>query len=330
MKKLGAILLAIMFVFGLATQASAALSEIPEGAFTEDEPITFTDIARGVPITTQFPGVEFSDGLYGEDYFSLWFMADTHTGSNINLYNFSQQPEAVITVNFIEPVTRVGFDAASTYGDEITVKVYRNGSETGTIIRMPSSKIFIGMEDPEGIDAIDISGNGYFSILNNVLFIDNFRFGGVPETGPAVIEVTMNVKPPNCLGASINMKSQGVTPVVIAGSEDFDVTKIDSSSLRLLGVAPVRTAIEDVPLCGSPESDGFLDLTLKFDTQELVQAMGASLVKGQTLEDGSWLPLQLNGSLLEEWGGTAIEGEDTVTLVGKGKKEKENNGKGKK
>ncbi len=329
MKKLGAILLAIMFVFGLATQASAAPSEIPESAFIEDEPITFTNIARGVQITIQFPGVEFSDGLYGEDYFSLWFMADTHTGSNINLYNFSQQPEAVITVNFIEPVTRVGFDAASPSG-EVIVTIYRDGAQTGTIIGSASSKTFIGMEDPEGIDAIDISGNGYFSILNNVLFIDNFRFGGVPETGPAEIEVTMNVKPPNCLGASINMNSQGVTPVVIAGSEDFDVTKIDSSSLRLLGVAPVRTAIEDVPLCGSPESDGFLDLTLKFDTQELVQAMGASLVKGQTLEDGSWLPLQVNGSLLEEWGGTPIKGEDTVTLVGKGKNKKENNGKGKK
>jgi len=120
------------------------------------------------------------------------------------------------------------------------------------------------------------------------------------------------------------MKSKGVTPVVIAGSADFDVTMIDPDSIQLHGVAPVRSAIEDVPYCNK-DRDGYMDLTLKFDTQELVDAVTASLGDGGTLENDDWPVLHLTGSLFD---GTAIYADEPVSV--KGKPREENNRKGKK
>jgi len=109
------------------------------------------------------------------------------------------------------------------------------------------------------------------------------------------------------------MKSKGVTPVVIAGSADFDVTMIDPDSIQLHGVAPVRSAIEDVPYCNK-DRDGYMDLTLKFDTQELVDAVTASLGDGGTLENDDWPVLHLIGSFFD---GTAIYADEPVSVKGK-------------
>jgi hypothetical protein len=128
----------------------------------------------------------------------------------------------------------------------------------------------------------------------------------------------MDVKPPNCLAAPININSKGVTPVVIAGKEDFDVTMIDPDTIELQGISPVRSAIEDVTYCNSVKPDGFLDLTLKFNTEKLVEAMGAA----PTEEGSAEIFLQLTGNLFD---GTPIQGEDMVSV--KGKAEKGNKGK---
>jgi len=65
--------------------------------------------------------------------------------------------------------------------------------------------------------------------------------------------------------------------------------------------------------CTDEGPDGFLDLTLKFNTQEIVAAIGE-------VEDGEVLILMLTGNLKEEFGGTAIAGEDVVVILKKGKK----------
>ena len=46
MKKLGVILLATVFIFGLATQAGAALREVNRNFFDNDEPFTFEDMTE--------------------------------------------------------------------------------------------------------------------------------------------------------------------------------------------------------------------------------------------------------------------------------------------
>lgn len=70
----------------------------------------------------------------------------------------------------------------------------------------------------------------------------------------------------------INPTSTGVVPLAILGSEIFDVRIIDTTTLEIDddrlaggGVAPasVQKNLEDV------NGDGFLDLSLKFDTTAL-------------------------------------------------------------
>jgi hypothetical protein len=129
------------------------------------------------------------------------------------------------------------------------------------------------------------------------------------------IAVAVDIKPGSCPNP-LNVKSKGVLPVAILGTEDFDVNDIDIASIRLEGVAPIRSSYEDVaaPLpeandcnCTTDGPDGFLDLTLKFKTQEIVEALG-------DVNDGDVLSLTFTGSLSDE---TPIEGEDCVSIVGR-------------
>ncbi|MHC5185292.1 MAG: hypothetical protein ACYSPI_13630 [Planctomycetota bacterium] len=130
----------------------------------------------------------------------------------------------------------------------------------------------------------------------------------------ADIEIEVDIKPTSCPNP-INVKSRGVLPVAILGTEDFDVSDIDVASLRLEGVAPIRSGYEDVstPLvegeacdCNTEGPDGFLDLTLKFNTQEIIAALDG-------LSSGDELELQLTGATLD---GIPFEGVDCVIVVG--------------
>jgi hypothetical protein len=128
---------------------------------------------------------------------------------------------------------------------------------------------------------------------------------------PPVIEVPVDVKPmswPNPL----NVDKKGVLPIAILGTEDFDVTQIDPATVFLEGVAPLRWAFEDLATPGDPLAgpDGIMDLSLKFDTQEIVAALG-------DVNDGDEITLHLTGNLKEEFDGTPIEGEDVVRIIKK-------------
>lgn len=141
----------------------------------------------------------------------------------------------------------------------------------------------------------------------------------LPGDVSAPLEVGIDIKPGSCLN-SLNVKSKGVLPVAILvailGTADFDVTEVDVASIRLNGVAPIRSNIEDVTQpddCYDLGSDGWDDLTLKFKTQDIVSAIG-------NVNDGDEIILELTGNLKEEFGGTAIRGEDVVAILKKGKK----------
>ena len=138
-------------------------------------------------------------------------------------------------------------------------------------------------------------------------------------------KVFVDVKPGSCPNP-LNLKSKGVLPVAILGTEDFDVTKINPESVKLKGVSPLRWKINDVATpytslidkefctdCNEEGPDGFNDLTLSFKRQEIVEALGE-------VEDGECLALELSGTLLEEFGGTPFTGEDVVRLLKKGKR----------
>ena len=150
------------------------------------------------------------------------------------------------------------------------------------------------------------------------------------EPNPAIVEIAVDIKPQSCPNP-LNVKSKGVLPVAILGTSDLDITEIDLETITLVGVAPTKTSLEDVatplePLTGKTDcddcttegSDGFLDLTLKFNTQEIVAAIEADLADSENppLEDGDCVFLLLESDLLD---GTPLEGEDSVAIKKKGK-----------
>jgi len=131
-----------------------------------------------------------------------------------------------------------------------------------------------------------------------------------------ITELEVDIKPGSCPNP-LNVKSQGVLPVAILGTEVLDVIDIDVASISLEGVAPIRFDYEDVAtpfegeLCDCHEDgpDGYLDITLKFDTQEIMTALG-------DVEDGEYLPLTLLVTLVDS---TVLEGSDCIRIIKKGK-----------
>lgn len=177
------------------------------------------------------------------------------------------------------------------------------------------------------------------SIINNYVTIDGDEIppttvtddegSGDPGDEPGTpigesIPVAIDIKPTSCPNP-FNVDTKGVLPVAIVGTEDFDISKVDPESIKLVGVPPLRWSLEDVctpylPLLGKENRldctkegpDGYVDLTLKFDHQEIANALG-------DVADGDELALSLTGNLSEEHGGVPILGEDVVVILKKGK-----------
>ncbi len=129
-----------------------------------------------------------------------------------------------------------------------------------------------------------------------------------PETE---IHVHVDIKPESCPNP-INTNSKGLLPVAILGNE-VDVEDIDASTIQIAGVSPIRDNIEDVATPHTPDTavgdpfdcstegpDGIDDLTLKFDMQEIVVALGLD-----NEPRGTVVVLVLTGNLLD---GTPLEG----------------------
>jgi hypothetical protein len=129
----------------------------------------------------------------------------------------------------------------------------------------------------------------------------------------------LDIKPGSCPNP-LNVKNKGILPVAVLGTEEFDVTRIDPSTILLTrggsgtGVAPIRWSYEDVATpfedtlcdCHDLNGDGYLDLTLKFKTQEVVTTLGLGDLCGETI------PLTVTGNLED---GTAIAAQDCVWLL---------------
>ena len=146
-------------------------------------------------------------------------------------------------------------------------------------------------------------------------------------------EAVIDVKPGSCPNP-FNPKSQGRIPVAIVATEDFDpTTAVDLSSIQLIGVSPIDAEVidstqpgdydpEDCYNCFSAddyltdsdgdgifsyEGDGYPDLVLYFDTQELVAAITES-------EKDACLELEL---IAETVDGVPIVGSDSIWIIKK-------------
>jgi hypothetical protein len=142
----------------------------------------------------------------------------------------------------------------------------------------------------------------------SAIFYDNIDFY------LSALSVKLDLRPEGCPNP-LNTVSQGVFTAAVIGTMDFDVSMIDVATLQLEGVAPIHVAYEDVGTpfngdlcdCNMAGPDGITDLTLSFDTQEFLDAIGG-LPRGYSV-------LTLTGALLD---GTGIEGRDCTVTVGGG------------
>lgn len=137
------------------------------------------------------------------------------------------------------------------------------------------------------------------------------------DVAPTALEVPVDVRPgtcPNPLYLCVNE----YLPVAIAGTANFDASKINPSTVRLQGVAPIsagwmfdgatpyspfigRTKALD---CTKAGADGIRDYALKFQSKSIVAAIGA-------VNDGDVVVLKMTGNLND---GTPFVGEDVVVI----------------
>ena len=143
--------------------------------------------------------------------------------------------------------------------------------------------------------------------------------------GATGLSVLIDIKPGSCPNA-FNLGEVGVLPVAVVGTADFDVIQMDPGTITLNGVPALKNRwhYEDVATpyidpdavsdpvpedCTTQEADGFMDLSLKFDHQELAASFSPVPLKNDLV------PLTLTGSLKPEFGGTPFAGTDYIWVV---------------
>lgn len=151
-------------------------------------------------------------------------------------------------------------------------------------------------------------------------------------SGDCAIQILIDLQPTSAgnqlkIPKKPNPNRKNPLSLVILGTNDLDVTEIDPVSVRLEGVAALRSSYRDL---GSPlgsgsqfkesngslngnDKDGLLDLMLTFSAEELIEAL--ELTYGP-LEDGESLMVQLTGELVS---GGLLLGQDMLFIEsGKG------------
>ena len=186
------------------------------------------------------------------------------------------------------------------------IRINLNATGIAAIQAMVGRAIAIGGDYASGSEGFLFAASHDLNLTNVQLILEVRREPEVP----------VDIKPGSCPNP-LNTLSRGVLPIAILGTKDFDIRTIDPTSIKLEGAAPLRWNREDVgtpytPFTGKDSaddctragSDGRLDLTLKFDTQDLVRALG-------TVIDGQAVVLELTGRLQD---GTLIGGEDVIVI----------------
>ena len=138
------------------------------------------------------------------------------------------------------------------------------------------------------------------------------------------ISVAVDILPrrcPNRITVGRRHSRKGVRAAIL-GTENFDVYRVAVNSIRLGGAAPIGGSLPNATIrdmatpyepflgkrdeedCSRERRDGFDDLTLTFESREILARYGP-------LADGDVVVLPLTGHLLD---GTPIRGEEVVVI----------------
>jgi hypothetical protein len=116
--------------------------------------------------------------------------------------------------------------------------------------------------------------------------------------------ITIDIKPGNEQN-NINLKSNGVVPVAVLTTDDFDAVTVDPATALFAGATPRHWRLQDV------DHDGKDDLMFHFNTQELKldQDSTEAILTAQ-------LTVQMTArSTAQVSGGTTVSGTDEVRIV---------------
>jgi hypothetical protein len=144
---------------------------------------------------------------------------------------------------------------------------------------------------------------------------------GPTESGPPAGEtlVAVDVRPEQCPNR-VRTNKDRTFPVVIVGTDSFDVRDVNPESIRLAGVPPKHdrtryrdraspyepvTGKDDAHDCGREGGDGIEDLLLRFSSKSLGKALGP-------VPDRAEVVVPLTGKLKD---GTPIHGEEVIVVL---------------
>lgn len=221
----------------------------------------------------------------------------------------------------------------------------RNVAPTASVVgpgegfRHETLTFTLGAADPSPVDQaaeltvdIDWDGDGVFD--ESISGPSGITLGHVfPVAGPATVIVAASDKdghtsaPASLLvniiqplsfdvgPSQVNLNGNGVLPITLLSTADFDVTSLDLGTLRLAGAAATHHVFQDV------NGDGTLDLVMQFRRDEFIDEYAAAL--RADLEDGTLdgnhqlIELALTGQTLN---GADVLGAALIDLFMTGKK----------
>ena len=212
------------------------------------------------------------------------------------------------TTNNIDPspftagVSSIRYAATS----EVAVAV---GPNAHSLVRSQGGTTFIGVDKiGSGVFVLsgdsnvfsDKSGGGYVNQDNGVLVAN------ICDQASFVIQllgIDIDIKPgsdPNCF----NNDGNGVIPIAILGTAEFDVTQIDDPTVTLQGMA-IKAVGKKGRLLSHKEDingDGFDDLVVQIDDTVGIFSPADTAST-------------LSGSLKPEFGGIPFEGTDSICIT---------------
>jgi hypothetical protein len=165
----------------------------------------------------------------------------------------------------------------------------------------PSGSMFPCGTTPVTVTARDAAGNESVCTFNVIV----------------AVPAPLDIKPGSCPNP-LKSSEAGVLPVALMASPDFDIARIDPSSVRLEGVPLLRWLREDagapyLPMTGKDDcldcrpskKDRVADLAFKFDARTVVAALG-------DVQDRECRVVRLTATTID---GCPVVGEDVVLIL---------------
>lgn len=319
MKRLLFFVFIFLIVVGMSQVAGAGpVQHVYTGSVTDVDPLLSASFAIGDTMTISYTFESTTaDGDPTDTEFGQYLNAITSYTVQVGSYTASATTGDIF---IFDRVTSDRYEAStvSLTGDDVNtfpverglvVLVYTGG------VGSPINNDFLPTMpyNPQDFD---------FSFLSLSFRVDGTTasvFAANPNVVSEIAIVPFDIKPQSCPNP-LNTKSRGLLPVAILSTPDFDAAQVDVSTVQLEGATVVHAELEDVATffngvlnddcldCTQDGPDGLTDLKLKFDTQEILAAIGPVI-------DGQCLTLTITGDLLD---GTPFEGSDLVVIRQKG------------